>query len=112
MLITDPIAPSEMINLKSRALARIHALARLISHNRARVRARVRIKGHPLSPEGVKKFKPAEIGRARFPPSLMGQGLPGRWLTRRFALPIPSHLPRGERGWGLGASTLTNFTEV
>jgi len=39
-------------------------------------------------PEGVKNSKPAEIGRARLPPSLMG-----RWLARRLALlPFFSHL--------------------
>src|SRR5437867_5204196 len=35
----------------------------------------------------------AEIGRARVPPRLTGKDLLGRWLARRLALPIFSHLP-------------------
>ena len=38
-------------------------------------------------------FTPFPLGRARLPPSLMGQGLLGRWLARRLALPILSNLP-------------------
>jgi len=37
----------------------------------------------------------AEIGRARVPPRLTGKDLLGRWLARRLALPIFSHLTSG-----------------
>jgi len=48
-----------------------------------------------------KNSKPAEIGRARLPPSLKGPGL-GRWFARRLALPnffTPAAGGLEVRGW-------------
>ncbi|PYV84269.1 MAG: hypothetical protein DMG05_24825 [Acidobacteria bacterium] len=42
----------------------------------------------PYAPEGVKEFKTGRDRRASW-----GKDLLGRWLARRLALPIFSHLP-------------------
>ncbi|PYV38689.1 MAG: hypothetical protein DMG06_25065 [Acidobacteria bacterium] len=40
------------------------------------------------APKDVKKFKPAETGRARLPPSHMGQGLAGTMARQKVRSPI------------------------